>query len=218
MGRRPASEQGDTLEEIRTAAFRLFGRYGYDGVSLNRVAKDSGVTKAALYWHFDGKAALYVACLAQLYERFGHHVFQPMKDADGPIPRLVELFRGILRLLDDPMIRGGVAGFWMTPSSTEVPDAATVRTQFAGFARTMLSGTIATGIERGDFRAIVEPDAMADAIVAIVESIVLPLQSEDQAHVRRLLWTLAHTFFVAHCASEEKAQLAIALLDQNGDT
>ena len=49
MPRRPASEQGDTLREIREAAFNLFGRYGYDGVSVGDIAHAAKLSKGALY-------------------------------------------------------------------------------------------------------------------------------------------------------------------------
>src|SRR5690349_14260102 len=63
MPRKPAHEQFDTLQAIRDEAFTLFGRYGYDGVSIGDIAKAAKLTKGALYWHFHGKDELYLECL-----------------------------------------------------------------------------------------------------------------------------------------------------------
>ena len=38
MARKPAHEQFDTLKAIQDCAFDLFGRYGYDGVSIGDIS------------------------------------------------------------------------------------------------------------------------------------------------------------------------------------
>lgn len=46
-------------EEILKTASKEFAKYGYNGVSLEKIAKKAGITKAALYYHFKNKAHLY---------------------------------------------------------------------------------------------------------------------------------------------------------------
>ncbi|WP_290648466.1 helix-turn-helix domain-containing protein, partial [Aquisalimonas sp.] len=58
-----AQPHRQTREHVRDAAFRLFGRHGYDGVSIDTIARAVGLSKGALYWHFDGKEALFKECL-----------------------------------------------------------------------------------------------------------------------------------------------------------
>ena len=67
MARKPANAQADTLQDIRDGAFALFGRYGYDGVSIDDIAKAAGLSKGALYWHFKGKDQLFLDCLKRLH-------------------------------------------------------------------------------------------------------------------------------------------------------
>ncbi len=50
---------------IVTAARDLIAQRGYEGASLREVAERVGVTKAALYYHFPTKAALYDAVLEE---------------------------------------------------------------------------------------------------------------------------------------------------------
>ncbi|WP_456485534.1 TetR/AcrR family transcriptional regulator [Hydrogenimonas sp.] len=50
-------------EKILLAAAKLFSSQGYDAASLEEIAKDAGVSKAAIYYHFKDKAALYEAVL-----------------------------------------------------------------------------------------------------------------------------------------------------------
>jgi AcrR family transcriptional regulator len=50
-----------TRATILKVARVAFVRDGYDGVSLDRIAKEAGVTKGALYHHYYGKEALFAA-------------------------------------------------------------------------------------------------------------------------------------------------------------
>lgn len=50
-------------EEIFTIAQRLFIRHGYHGLSMRAIAEEIGVSKAALYYHFEDKQALFLAIL-----------------------------------------------------------------------------------------------------------------------------------------------------------
>jgi AcrR family transcriptional regulator len=57
---------GDTRERILEAALRLFPRYGLHGTSMDRLAREAGVSTATIYWHFKAKEDL----IAAVIERF----------------------------------------------------------------------------------------------------------------------------------------------------
>ena len=46
-------------EEILKIASKEFAKYGFKGVSLDAIAKKAGISKAAIYYHFENKAALF---------------------------------------------------------------------------------------------------------------------------------------------------------------
>ncbi|WP_445360281.1 TetR/AcrR family transcriptional regulator [Microbulbifer sp. EKSA005] len=48
-----------TRKRILESAFRLFTVKGFDGVTVNGVMKDCGLTRGAFYAHFNSKAVLY---------------------------------------------------------------------------------------------------------------------------------------------------------------
>lgn len=50
-------------------AIRLFGKNGYQGTSLDAVAKASGVRKQTLLYYFPGKEALLEACVLETSQR-----------------------------------------------------------------------------------------------------------------------------------------------------
>jgi TetR/AcrR family acrAB operon transcriptional repressor len=52
-------ETRDVKSAIVEAAFRVFGEKGYAATSMDAVAADAGVTKGAVYWHFESKRDLF---------------------------------------------------------------------------------------------------------------------------------------------------------------
>ncbi|MFT4288257.1 TetR/AcrR family transcriptional regulator [Nocardioides sp.] len=60
MGRPPTLVAGQRIpERIMDVAERLFGKYGYEEVSIRRIVNEVGVTQGALYHHFDSKQDLF---------------------------------------------------------------------------------------------------------------------------------------------------------------
>ncbi|PWA12328.1 TetR family transcriptional regulator [Pueribacillus theae] len=50
----------DTRTKILDAAEKTFTKYGYEGATLDQVAKEAGLTKGAVYWHFTSKSDLFL--------------------------------------------------------------------------------------------------------------------------------------------------------------
>jgi AcrR family transcriptional regulator len=61
LGRPPAADSIRRRHEIVGAARRRFAAKGYAATALSAVAKDAGITLAAVYHYFDDKTALYEA-------------------------------------------------------------------------------------------------------------------------------------------------------------
>ena len=60
-----------TIAALLVAARDRFARDGYAATSLDAIASDAGVTKGALYHHFDGKEELFAAVHAREHRRLG---------------------------------------------------------------------------------------------------------------------------------------------------
>jgi len=57
----------DTKKYIIDTARRFFSEYSYLGVSMSDIAKKLNITKAALYYHFAGKAEIYEKVLDNVF-------------------------------------------------------------------------------------------------------------------------------------------------------
>ena len=65
----PATDSSITRDRIIEQATRLFVTRGYHAMSMREIAEAVGVTKAALYYHFSDKEALFVAVLTASLDR-----------------------------------------------------------------------------------------------------------------------------------------------------
>src|SRR4030095_39015 len=60
-------EQGQaTRRELLRIATRVLVAHGYQGTSIEAVRREAGISRGALYHHFDGKEALFAAVLDQV--------------------------------------------------------------------------------------------------------------------------------------------------------
>ena len=77
---------GDTKERILEIALALFAQSGYCGTSMSDIAKQLGITKAALYKHYAGKQEILERIVARMsemdYERAKEYEM-PESEPDG---------------------------------------------------------------------------------------------------------------------------------------
>jgi AcrR family transcriptional regulator len=113
--------QAERSEATRAAligtARRLFAERGYSGVGTEEIVRAAGVTRGALYHHFDGKAGLFRAVFeqieAELAERFAAEALSEPDPWDA-LAAGVDLFLEVCRepevrqvaLLDAPSVLG----------------------------------------------------------------------------------------------------------------
>lgn len=55
-----------TRQRIIASASRLFNRHGFDGVSIDRIMADAGLTRGGFYAHFTTKEALYAEAVLHI--------------------------------------------------------------------------------------------------------------------------------------------------------
>lgn len=208
MPRKPAHEQFDTLKAIQDHAFLLFGRYGYEGVSIGDIAKAAKLSKGALYWHFAGKAELYLECLARLHALFQRYIFEPMETSPDPVAGVLLMFRGLEQIVRDPTVEHGIAGYWLIPSSPETQPMLDAQARFESASQAVIEQVLQRGVEQGKFDLAGDLEDMSRAIIALIEAVVLPLRHKSTEEVHRMMAVLARTLFRAYARGEELIALA----------
>jgi len=94
-----ATDQPDTRAAILDSAERLVQARGFNGFSYANVAAELGITKAALHYHFPGKAELGDALISRYAARFAEAL--ALIDAARPsafdrLAAYTELYSGVL--------------------------------------------------------------------------------------------------------------------------
>ncbi len=90
--RRTKEEAENTRTSILTAAELLFLKKGVSHTSLEQIARQAGVTRGAVYWHFQNKAHLFHEMLNQVRlpaEQIAQHISEC--DPNNPISGLRHL-------------------------------------------------------------------------------------------------------------------------------
>jgi len=84
-------EQTETRSAILDIAERLVQRRGFNGFSYADVAAELGITKAALHYHFPGKAELGEALIARYATRFGE-ALEAIDSGDKPASEKLQAY------------------------------------------------------------------------------------------------------------------------------
>jgi len=211
LPRKPAHQQFDALKAIREQAFALFGRYGYEGVSIGDIGRAAKLSKGALYWHFENKQQLYLDCQRQLHALFDDYIFDPMRAQGDGVTRVLTLFTGLGRLLRDPRVTEGIAGYWLIPSRPEAAQILKAQRAFDAACIDTMKETLRLGVEQGRFDYKDDLEEMARAIIALVEAVILPMRRQAPEEVQRILGVLARSLFRAYATEDDLLKLTRSL-------
>jgi len=81
--RRPRGRPGHDREAVLRTAIDLFNLQGYDATSISALAGELGVTKSAVYHHFDSKEALLAAALDEALDGLDSAVDRAAEETAG---------------------------------------------------------------------------------------------------------------------------------------
>ena len=98
------SQGEETKAALLAAARALFGERGYAATSLEDVVSRAGVTKGALYHHFEGKAQLFQSVYEQVKLELSDEVVQVFLEPD-PWEALTRGSRRMIEAQLDPAVR-----------------------------------------------------------------------------------------------------------------
>src|SRR5262245_38343156 len=78
-------------KHLLAAAIDSFARLGYQGTSIDRIARDAGVTKGALYYHFRDKEELLFEAVSSRVAEFEQHVLAEVGPGDDALASLTRV-------------------------------------------------------------------------------------------------------------------------------
>src|SRR5213594_3168576 len=186
--------RGDGREPSRKALLRAaidcFARLGYQGTSIDRIARDAGVTKGAVYYHFRDKEQLLFEAVK---DRIGGFEQQVLEDV-SPAQEAIENLRHVV---DACFVHATVSNhrrFIITLMIEALDTNPRLSGEFRDILRRMrgfLATVILRGQQKGTLRADVAPEAAAAVIMGgIIGAEVQHYQDPEEIDLRRDLDTL----------------------------
>ncbi len=138
--------------QLLNIARRLFARQGFDATSLRDIAEEAQITKAALYYYFPNKDALYERIVIESMDA----LLAEVKAAVARMPTPLAQVRAFLHASADSLEHrrdrwlAGSNAFWQAGATGRRGLALTQRDAYEG----LLRDCITRGIGSGELRAV----------------------------------------------------------------
>jgi AcrR family transcriptional regulator len=151
-----AQQSAVTRKAILASCLKLFARHGFSTTSIDEIARAAGITKGAIYWHFENKEELFQAILEEIRARWTEAVHQPLSKETAPVPRLETLFDCYARLFTEaPEICLFLQRILLEGHKEFSPQVARVLTQTARFIAKIIDDGKTHGVFRSDLDSMV---------------------------------------------------------------
>ena len=179
--RRPASRDPErTRELLLRAAFEEIYRSGYRSADLDAILAAAGVTKGALYYHFDNKEALGYAVVDEVIASNLHHKWvRPLRNAKDPIDVLVSIIQSESLKRED--VQRGCPLLNLSQEMSGIDEGFRRRTaRLYKYWHDAMAEALRAGQKRGVVRADINANETATFLIAAWEGyVVLGKNSQD---------------------------------------
>lgn len=175
MVRKTKEDALETRHRILDTAVEVFSRQGVARTSLNDIAKEAGVTRGAIYWHFDNKVAMFDAMIERLVCPLlindGQRDALMQADPLAFIQRAVDEFIG--QMLQDPNFSRVFEIFWH--KCEYVGEMATIRDSHLDEGENhidILQQAFTLAIEKGQIGHALTPHQATIGLVAVIDGLL----------------------------------------------
>ncbi len=144
--------------EILESAVDLGSEQGLEGLSIGRLASETGMSRSGLFAHFGSKQELQLATVAAAQADFEAKVLPPARDAEPGLERLRALHDSWLDYVEGIAFRGGC--FFFTTTSEYGSREGAVRDRLAQLALAWVRDLLRearTAVRQGELREDTDP-------------------------------------------------------------
>ena len=181
-----AVQAEQTRQQILDTAQRLFAELGYDATSLQMIADEMGLTKAAVYYHFRAKSDILHAAMLPGIQRL--EVL--LDEADGIRGRRARIEHLVNGFTDFLVQNRHYAAMASTDPAAKRNKLDGEKTTLAQRAHTLLFGDNPTGAERLAFNAVFFiPESLPDLVDLTDEELREALRTTMLRILRASSWS-----------------------------
>jgi TetR/AcrR family transcriptional regulator, transcriptional repressor of aconitase len=169
-----------TKDRILDAAERLFQRGGYHETSMDDIVRESGMSKGAIYGHFESKEVLFRSLHDRSYARTLDSAARLLTDGRSARSKLEELFDIYFLSKDDELSRDQCRmSLEFSVESLRMPPLRERHEWRDRQLHNLIETIIKGGIEDGDFRRELDTDSTASLVIATIDGLILRWATSD---------------------------------------
>jgi len=165
-------QQGEaTRKQILEVTARRFSQHGFQGTSLEAIAKQVGVAKSSVLWHFGSKEALLFEVVSGVMSRWEKEQtaeLQAVSDPRERLSRLVEAYKRLMREKPDTLLLFLTVMFEGIDANPELMQK--FREMYRGY-RAAIKQALEFGVQEGAFRTDLPAEDMASFILAAFDGL-----------------------------------------------
>jgi AcrR family transcriptional regulator len=169
-------------ERLLNAGMKLFVKKGYKGSSVAEITKDAGLTRGALYCHYEAKEHLAREIIKLFEEKYLNRMIAYVEKEDGsPLQKFEKMMRFNVWFAGE----NSDLCLFMTMISAEMcgsrnrlePHLKSVYRKWSEF----ITGILKDGKRTGEFKKEVDPQMMAWVIIGVHDGVLLQKEMNREA-------------------------------------
>jgi AcrR family transcriptional regulator len=159
-----------TREKLFAAAVELIGERGYHGTTVDDIVERAGVAKGTVYYHFAGKTELFQALLEDGLQRLSTAFREEVEANDDPREALRCIVHAELKFIHDYQAFSKLLMSELWRADRVWREALVLlRSNYISCVETV----IARGVERGCFRADLDPTRAGSVVFGTIATAAL---------------------------------------------
>ena len=194
--RRTKEEAAVTRARLLEAALESFHAKGYAATTLDDIARQAGITRGAIQWHFGNKAELYNTLVGESYQKAAE-AFRDIYEAKGtPLQKLhLILVKWLGYAEEDVKFRTMLELVMLkTEVSPELAEGMQKKNQGNQTTIAFFADLIRQGIQSSEIRPEVHPEVAAIAALGLINGVTS-------------LWLIDPTAFTLRGTAEETVEI-----------
>jgi AcrR family transcriptional regulator len=171
--RRTKEEAEKTRKAILEASLKVFSTKGFARTRLEDVAREAGVTRGAIYWHFDNKAALYGSAVSESVSGYEERLTGILLSDLPPMTKIRTLMKEwLVTLEEDEAYRTSVEmALTKTEFDDQTMDAVRNWFDFIDNLQQAMVDLIREGTAIGEVHPNVSPEVAGLALISYLNGI-----------------------------------------------
>jgi AcrR family transcriptional regulator len=184
----------ESRKGLLAIAIDCLALYGYQGTTVDMIAKAAGVTKGALYYHFRDKEELLFEAVRDRVVDFERRVVAGTTAEEDPVQALWHIADTCLFVATRNNHRRFLLTL-MVEAIDSYPELATEFREMMQRFRAYVARTVRTGQDKGVFRFDVEPAVAAEVLIAgIMGAEIQYYQDSEEVSLEKVMRSLVEGF------------------------